>query len=114
MGDLQCTVLHRGSVLDELRNMATSGIRFNCVSLNVRVRFERYFKQRRGQFGRWFKPSLKAYETAIFLAAQVVSRGAYLVINFLLPLTEEHQSLCLVQDGLERASRVGSLVYHMV
>eukprot|EP00415_Alexandrium_ostenfeldii_P002234 UN2234 len=109
--DLQCTVLHRGGVLEELRNMATSGIRFNCVSLNVRVRFERYFKQRRGQFGRWFKPSLKGYETAIYLGAMVTGRGGYLVVNFLLPLNSEHWAWSLLQDGLARASRVGSLVY---
>jgi len=111
--ELQCTVLHRGSVLDELRNMAMSGIRFNCVSLNVRVRFEYYYKQRRGQFGRWFKPSLKGYETAIYLGAMVTGRGGYLVVTFLLPIHSEHWAWSLMQDGLARASRVGSLVYHM-
>eukprot|EP00913_Durusdinium_trenchii_P007916 g7426.t1 len=61
------TVLHRSDVHGELQNMAESGIRFDCVSLNVRVRFERYLKHQRGQFGRWYKPSLKGYERAIAL-----------------------------------------------
>eukprot|EP00927_Polykrikos_kofoidii_P077424 TRINITY_DN74361_c0_g1_i1.p1 TRINITY_DN74361_c0_g1~~TRINITY_DN74361_c0_g1_i1.p1 ORF type:complete len:517 (-),score=95.32 TRINITY_DN74361_c0_g1_i1:117-1667(-) len=110
--ELQCTALHRSSILDELRNMAISGIRFNCVALSFRARFQRYFKQRRGQFGRWFKPSLKGYETAVYLAAQVVGRGGYLVVTFLLPLSDEHLAVSLVQNGLERASRVGALVHH--
>lgn len=110
--DLQCTVLHRSDVLEELENMATSGIRFNCVSLNLRMRIEFYWKQRRGQFGRWHKPTLKGYARAVRLAAQVTSRGGYLVVTFLLPLSAEHWAVSLVQDGLERASRVGSLVYH--
>eukprot|EP00931_Biecheleriopsis_adriatica_P060428 TRINITY_DN36296_c0_g1_i1.p1 TRINITY_DN36296_c0_g1~~TRINITY_DN36296_c0_g1_i1.p1 ORF type:complete len:470 (+),score=80.18 TRINITY_DN36296_c0_g1_i1:114-1412(+) len=108
----QCTILHRGDVVDELRNMATGGIRFNCVSLNIRVRFERYFKQRRGQFGRWFKPSLKGYETAVYLGAMVTGRGGYLVVSFLLPITAEYWALSLVQGGLERASRTGSIIHY--
>jgi len=111
--DLQCTVLHRSTVLGELRNMAISGIRFNCVALNIRLRFQRYFTHRHGQFGRWFKPSLKGYETAIYLGAQVTSRGGYLVVTFVLPYTEEHRAVNLMQQGLERASRVGSIIYHM-
>ncbi|CAE7413867.1 rlmI, partial [Symbiodinium pilosum] len=107
----QCTVLHRGDVAGELRNMATSGIRFNCVSLNIRVRFERYFKHQRGQFGKWYKPSLKGYERAISLGATVTSRNGYLVVTFLLPLTTEYWALNLVQGALERASRVGSIIY---
>ncbi|CAE8615553.1 unnamed protein product [Polarella glacialis] len=108
----QCTVLHRGDVLEELRSMATGGIRFNCVSLNIRVRFERYFKQRRGQFGRWFKPSLKGYETTVYMGAMITGRGGYLVVSFLLPITSEYWALNLVQGGLERASRAGSLVHY--
>eukprot|EP00439_Symbiodinium_sp_Y106_P075861 s1148_g15.t1 len=107
----QCTILHRGDVASELRNMATSGIRFNCVSLNIRVRFERYFKHQRGQFGKWYKPSLKGYERAITLGAMVTSRGGYLVVTFLLPLTTEYWALCLVQGALERASRIGSIIH---
>jgi len=110
----QCTVLHRGSVLEELKSMATSGIRFNCVSLNVRVKYERYFKQREGQFGRWFKPSLKGYATAVMLGAQVTSRGGYLAIVFYLPIRDEHWALSLVKDGLEQASRTGSVVSHTI
>lgn len=105
------TVLHRGDLHSELRNMAESGIRFNCVSLNVRIRFERYLKHQRGQFGRWYKPSLKGYERAITLGAMVTSRNGYLVVSFLLPLTTEYWALCLVQGALEKASRVGSIVY---
>jgi len=112
--DLQCTALHRSSVVDELRSMASSGIRFNCVALSARARFARYFKQRRGQFGRWFKPSLKGYETSVHLAAQVTSRGGYLLVNLLLPVADEHAALSLVQCGLERASRSGSLIHHAV
>ncbi|CAE7221872.1 rlmI [Symbiodinium natans] len=108
----QCTVLHRGDVAGELRNMATSGIRFNCVSLNIRVRFERYFKHQKGQFGKWYKPSLKGYERAIALGAMVTSRSGYLVVTFLLPLTTEYWALYLVQGALERASRIGSIVYY--
>lgn len=111
--ELRCTALHRSSVVDELRQMAASGIRFNCVAVGIRARFERYFKQRRGQFGRWFKPSLKGYETAVFLAAQCTCAGGYLVVNFLLPLGLEHEALSLVQGGVQRASRVGSLVHHV-
>mmetsp|Transcript_9522 Transcript_9522/g.16370 ORF Transcript_9522/g.16370 Transcript_9522/m.16370 type:complete len:438 (+) Transcript_9522:43-1356(+) len=105
------TVLHRGDLHTELRNMAESGIRFNCVSLNVRIRFERYLKHQRGQFGRWYKPSLKGYERAITLGAMVTSRNGYLVVSFLLPLTTEYWALCLVQGALEKASRAGSIVY---
>lgn len=109
---LSTTVLHRSNVLDELRNMAVSGIKFGCVALNIRVKFERYFKQRRGQFGKWFKPSLKGYETAVYLGAQVTSRGGYMVVTFMLPLNSEHWAMSLIQDGLARASRVGSMVFH--
>eukprot|EP00930_Biecheleria_cincta_P040392 TRINITY_DN27679_c0_g1_i1.p1 TRINITY_DN27679_c0_g1~~TRINITY_DN27679_c0_g1_i1.p1 ORF type:complete len:496 (-),score=72.00 TRINITY_DN27679_c0_g1_i1:492-1979(-) len=105
-----CTVLHRGDVTEELRNMANGGIRFNCVSLNIRPRFERYFKERRGQFGRWFKPSLKGYETAVYLGAMVTGRGGYLVVSFLLPITREYWAQDLVQGGLVRASRSGSII----
>jgi len=107
----QCSVLHRGSVQDELKSMATSGIRFNCVSLNVRVRFQRYFKQREGQFGRWFKPTLKGYASAVTLGAQVTSRGGYLCVAFYLPIRDEHWAISLVKDGLEQANRSGSLVW---
>ncbi|CAK9086596.1 unnamed protein product [Durusdinium trenchii] len=105
------TVLHRSDVHGELQNMAESGIRFDCVSLNVRVRFERYLKHQRGQFGRWYKPSLKGYERAIALGARVTSRNGYLVVSFLLPLTTEYWALCLVQDALQKASRAGSIIY---
>ncbi|CAK0897181.1 unnamed protein product [Prorocentrum cordatum] len=110
--EAQSTVLHRGSVHDELRNMTASGIRFDCVALNVRVKFERYFKQRHGQFGRWTKPSLKGYATAISLGARITGRGGYLVVAFVLPLAGEHFAASLLQDGLERASRTGSIVFH--
>ena len=114
--------------------------------------FERYFKHQRGQFGKWYKPSLKGYERAISLGvplahlgeakssttrreaeAMVTSRNGYLVVTFLLPLTTEYWALCLVQGelsrvslgrpcscwrfeksvagALERASRVGSVIY---
>eukprot|EP00971_Amphidinium_carterae_P027152 535156-Amphidinium_carterae.1 len=72
---MQCTVLHRSDILDELRSMASSGIRFNVVALNMRVKFQYYFKQRYGEFGRWFKPSLKGYEVAVRLGTQVASFG---------------------------------------
>lgn len=92
--------------------MATGGLKFNCVALNVRIRFNRYFKQRRGQFGRWFKPTLKGYEPSIRLGAMLTSRGGYLVVSFLLPLSSEHWAMSIVQSALERVPRVGSLVYH--
>lgn len=110
--EVNSIVLHRGDVLDELRNMALSGIRFQCVSLNLRVQFERYFKQRRGQFGRWFKPSLKGYVTAISLGAQITGRGGYLLVTFLLPIVSEHWGQSSVQEGMERASRGGSMIFH--
>jgi len=110
--DLQCTALHRSSVIEELKNMVSSGIRFNCVSLNIRVKFDRYYKQRHGQYGRWFKPSLKGYETAIRFGAEVTSRGGYLVVTFLLPLSAEHLAWNLIQGALERASRTGSIIAH--
>merc|ERR1712034_83827 len=102
MGEVNCTALHRSSVVDELRNMTTSGIKFNCVAVSIRARFERFFKQRRGQFGRWFKPSLKGYETTIYLAALVTARGGYMVVSFFLPLTQEHEALALIQTGVVR------------
>ncbi|CAJ1444766.1 unnamed protein product [Effrenium voratum] len=108
----RCTVLHRSDVTAELRNMAESGIRFNCVNLNLRVRFERYLKHQRGQFGRWYKPSLKGVEKAISLAAMVTSRNGYLVVSFLLPLSTEYWALEHVQGALEKASRVGSIIHY--
>lgn len=110
----QCTVLHRGSVQEELRNMAGSGIRFSCVSLNIRVKMERHVKQREGQFGRWMKPTLKGYSSAVSLGARVTSKGGYLVVVFYLPVAAEDQALSLVKDGLESAGRNGSLVAHSV
>ena len=109
--DTKCTVLHRADIIAELETMALASLKFNVVTLSPRVAFQRYFKQRRGQFGRWFKPSLVGLERLVKEAALVTAKGGYLVFNVTLPQDKEHWARNLFRRGLDKAGRTGAIIF---
>ncbi|CAD7927312.1 unnamed protein product [Amoebophrya sp. A25] len=109
--DGRATVLHKNSILAELRNMALAGLKFSLVVINYPLRFgPKSFKQRHGQFGRWCRPDLKGVAPIVKQAASVTASEGYVALKLMLP--EQHRSwgYDILRDGVEQADRTASIV----
>jgi len=110
--DLSSTVMHRKDIVDEMKSMILSNIKFQTVIINLQQPMEYYYPQKHGMFGRWFKPSCKKVENVVKLASYITARRGLLVVHFSagLPFHQRSSGANFVRCGLDEASRQGSIL----
>ncbi|PHJ18676.1 hypothetical protein CSUI_007496 [Cystoisospora suis] len=107
-----CTVFHRLEIGEELKNMVYNHLRFHLVYIHFPPVTEFSKKQRHGQFGRWFRPSLKGVASTLRHACNLLQADGYLVVSIFLPQQDSHSGLDLLRTATETSGRKGFMVAH--
>lgn len=79
------------------------------VHLQPAVRFAA--NQRAGQFGRWFRPSLRGFEARWTAAAALVEKGGLLVVSLQLPVHLNAWAVRSLARAAQTAERKPALVF---
>lgn len=79
------------------------------IHLNPNVRFSA--AERGGQFGRWFRPSLRGLESQWSAAAALVEKGGLLATSLLLPVDLSSWALRSLCRAAETAGKRPSLIF---
>ncbi|KAL8426751.1 hypothetical protein Efla_002265 [Eimeria flavescens] len=103
--------IYTADACKELVSFRSSGLRFRAVYIHVypKVRFSA--SERGGQFGRWFRPSLRGIESQWSAAAALVETSGLLITSLLLPVDRTNWAIQGLLEAAEKANRRASLVY---
>ncbi|XP_026190197.1 uncharacterized protein LOC34622397 [Cyclospora cayetanensis] len=103
--------IYTEDVVKELYSMRASSLRFRGVYIHLRPKIRFTASERGGQFGRWFRPSLRGIESQWAAAAALVEPGGLLTASLLLPTYLNSWALRSLCRAAEAAGRSAALVY---
>ncbi|KAL8270931.1 hypothetical protein Esti_005143 [Eimeria stiedai] len=105
------TCIYTGDTQKELVSMKSSGLRFRAVYVHLPPTVRFASAERGGQFGRWFRPSLKGVLSQWSAAAALVEEGGLLMTSLLLPLNKEQWAFDAFSKAAENTGKRAALVY---